>query len=129
MSLVFGVYLILILLIMFAVAHVMNNDKNELEWSELISTKGQDGKLHPDWNKIGQGCGVFLCLWLPGVYAYSDKIDPIGLATLMGAALLYLGSVSGYASTLRARRGTIETIDETPAPSSSKKTTTETPTP
>jgi len=127
MSFIFGSYVILVLMLSFAVYRVMNSEDNDLEWAELISTKGQDGKLHPDWNKIGQGGGVFICIWLPGVYVYSDKVEAGGLATLMGVALMYLGGVSGYAATLRARQGTTETVTERSSPSTSTTTTTETP--
>jgi hypothetical protein len=129
MSPLFAVFVIIILLLAYAFIRVVNSLDNNLEWSQLISSKGQDGKQYADWNRIGQGAGVVLCVWLPAVYAHSDRADAVGLAAIMGVALAYLGGVSGYAATLRARRGTIETIVETPAPSSSKKTTTETPTP
>jgi hypothetical protein len=129
MSLVFGVFVVFVLLLAYAFIRVVNSLDNNLEWSQLISSKGQDGKQYADWNRIGQGAGVVMCVWLPAVYAHSERSDAVGLAAIMGVALAYLGGVSGYAATLRARRGTIETIVETPAPSSSKKTTTETPKP
>lgn len=104
------------------------NGKNDLEWWHLVSTKAGDGTQYADWNKIGKGGGVVLCMWLPAVYAYSDKMEAVGLAALLGVVLLYLGGVEGYAATLRARRGTTETVTEPadPPPGATKTTKTET---
>ena len=119
---------IFVLLLALAMMRIINSVSNELEWWHLISTRAPDGTQYADWNKIGQGCGVVLCVLLPVVYVYSEKMEAGGLAAVLGVVLLYLGSVSGYAATLRARRGTTETITE-PADVSGpvKITTTETP--
>lgn len=114
MSPLFGLFVIMVLLIAYAFIRVVNSLDNDLEWSHLVSSKARDGKQYADWNKLGQGCGVILCVWLPAVYAHSEKADAIGLSAVMGVALLYLGGVSSYAATLRARRGTTETTNETP---------------
>jgi hypothetical protein len=127
MSPLFGIFLILFLLLAYAVIRVVNSITNDLEWSQLISSKGHDGQQYADWNKIGQGCGVILCVWLPAVYAHSDKADAVGLSAIMGVALLYLGGVSSYAATLRARRGTTETTRISESPARTMETTTETP--
>lgn len=116
MSPLFGLFVIIILLIAYAFVRVVNSLDNNLEWSQLISSKAHDGKQYADWNKIGQGCGVILCVWLPAVYAHSERSDAVGLSAVMGVALLYLGGVSSYAATLRARRGTTETTTEAPKP-------------
>lgn len=110
MSPMFGLFVIIVLLIAFAFVRVINSLDNDLEWAHLVSSKARDGKQYADWNKIGQGCGVILCVWLPAVYAHSDRADAVGLSAVMGVALLYLGGVSSYAATLRARHGATETI-------------------
>lgn len=114
MSPLFGLFVIMVLLIAYAFFRVVNSLDNDLEWSHLVSSKSRDGKQYADWNKIGQGCGVILCVWLPAVYAHSDRADAVGISLLMGVALLYLGGVSSYAATLRARRDVIGTTTETP---------------
>jgi hypothetical protein len=129
MSPLFAVFVIIILLLAYAFIRVVNSLDNNLEWSQLISSKGQDGKQYADWNRIGQGAGVVLCVWLPAVYAHSDRADAVGLAAIMGVALAYLGGVSGYAATLRARQGTTETTRTSESPSRTTETTTETPKP
>lgn len=98
---------------LIAFVRIINSEHNELDWSQLVSTKARDGKQYADWNRIGQGLGVCLCVWLPAVYAYSTKMDAIGLTSVMGVALLYLGGVSAYASTLRSKRGGTETTTVT----------------
>jgi hypothetical protein len=122
MSIVFGVYLILILLVALGLARIINSHDNDLEWATLVA-KQTSGGLSADWDKIGQGCGVILSLWLPAVYAYTEKVDAVGLSIVMGTALLYLGGVSAYAATLRARKGTVETVTK-PADDSSLPTQT-----
>jgi hypothetical protein len=55
-------------------------------------------------------------------------MEAVGLAAVMGVALLYLGGVSGYAANLRAKRGSRETVTEPAAePVPMKTTITETP--
>ena len=115
---------IIVLLLMLALVRVINSNSNDLEWWHLISTRGTSGETFADWNKIGQGLGVLLCVWLPAVYVYSSKMEAMGLAAVMGVALAYLGGVSSYAATLRAKQGAVETTkitESTPA-----KTVTET---
>ena len=129
MNIPFWIFLVMVIVIIFAFVRLMNSNANDLEWSELVSTKGQDGKLHPDWNKIGQGCGILTSLWLPAVYVYSDKMEAVGLAAVMAVALGYLGGVSSYAATLRARRGTVETVTEPAADKDAQIKTTKTETP
>jgi hypothetical protein len=129
MSTVFGVYLILMLLVALALARIINSKDNELEWATLVASRVGVSGLDANWDKIGQGCGVILALWLPAVYAYTEKVDAVGLALVMGTSLLYLGGVSAYAATLRARKGTVEIVTEpAAAPDTPTKTTkTETP--
>jgi hypothetical protein len=115
------------LVLMLAFVRVINGE-NDLEWWHLVSTRAADGSQYADWNKIGQGLGVVLCVWLPAVYVYSPKMEAVGLAAVMGVALLYLGGVSGYAANLRAKRGSRETVTEPAAgPVPMKTTVTETP--
>jgi len=123
-----GVIAFLVLLLAFV--RVVNGENNDLEWWHLVSTRAADGGQYADWNKIGQGLGVVLCVWLPAVYVYSPKMEAVGLAAVMGVALLYLGGVSGYAANLRSKQGSVETTrtTETPgAPSKVTEVTTETP--
>jgi hypothetical protein len=84
--------------------HMISKESNSLQWEHLISSKGIDGRQYVDWNKIGQGMGVVLAVWLPFIYASSNSMDGTGLAAVMGVSLLYLGGVSSYATSVRARR-------------------------
>jgi len=120
---------IVFLVLIMAFVRVVNGE-NDLEWWHLVSTRAADGSQYADWNKIGQGLGVVLCVWLPAVYVYSPKMEAVGLAAVMGVALLYLGGVSGYAANLRAKRGSVETTRTTETPGAPSKVTevkTETP--
>lgn len=101
---------ILFIVIVIAVARVFRNSDNDIEWADLISVMAQNGKQKGDWNQIGKGGGVILCIVLPFIYVYSPNMDALGLAAVMGVALAYLGGVSAYAATLRSRQGTVETV-------------------
>lgn len=109
---------VVVLLMMFAVIRIIRSCDNPLEPWELFATRGQDGLPHPDWDKVGKGVGVAMCIWLPAVYAYSDKMDASGIAVVMGVALTYLGAVSSYSATLRSKQGSVvtETKIEPPPP-------------
>jgi|GEM_PF-5565538 len=115
-ALVVALTAIIVLILLFALVRIING-ANTLEWTDLVSTIGRDGKQHADWNQIGKGLGAVLCTWLPAVYVYSPKLEAMGLAAVMGVALAYLGGVSGYAAMLRSKQGTVETTHTTePAP-------------
>lgn len=113
----------------WAIIRVINSADNDLEWAHLFSSRSADGRQYADWNKIGQGSGIVLSMWIPAVYANSDKADGTGIALVLAASLAYLGGVSSYAATLRARRGTVETTSTTESPSRTVETKTETPKP
>jgi len=114
--------------LLFTLVKVVNSTGNTLEWWHLVSTRSANGVQFADWNKIGQGCGVVLCTVLPAVYVYSPKMDAVGLAAVMGVALLYLGGVSGYAANLRSKQGSRVTETEpASAPVPMKTTVTENP--
>lgn len=118
---------IIVLMFLLAFVRIMNS-ANTLEWSDLISTLGRDGRPHADWDKIGKGLGVVLCVWLPAVYVYSPKMEAVGLAAVLGVVLLYLGGVSAYAATLRSKQGSVTRISEpAPDPSTTKTTVIQTP--
>lgn len=120
---------ILFIIIVITVARVFRSTDNDIEWADLISVMAQNGKQKGDWNQIGKGGGVILCIALPFIYVYSPSMDAIGLAAVMGVALAYLGGVSAYAATLRSRQGTVETVrtvEMTPA-ATVTQTRTETP--
>lgn len=131
-QLVMALSAIIFLMVLWALIRVINSATNDLEWADLISVTSREGRQRADWNQIGKGLGVVLCVWLPGIYAYSPKMDSGGLALLMGVALSYLGGVSAYAATLRAKQGTVETsrtVEPVPDPSVTKTTETVTETP
>lgn len=100
---------LLFVVIVWAIARIFRNEANEMEWADLISVRTVDGKQKADWNQIGKGSGVILGVALPFIYVYNPNVEPFGLAAVMAASLLYLGGVSAYAATLRAKQGSIET--------------------
>ena len=99
-----GISVIVFLIGFWFLSHLIGKTTNSLEWEQLISSKAIDGKQYVDWNRIGLGLGVLIAVWLPFIYAYSEKMDGTGLAAVMGVSLLYLGGVSSYATSVRAKR-------------------------
>lgn len=104
------VTVLVFIVIVIAVARVMRSDKTDIQWADLISVLAHNGAQRADWNQIGKGGGVILCIALPFIYVYSPGMDAIGLAAVMGVALAYLGGVSAYAANLRSKQGTVETV-------------------
>lgn len=106
-------FAMLALLFVYGVAKLINSASNQLIWSDLISVPGvlghDGGRPHADWNRIGQGFGVFLAVVIPLTYGFHPRMEWTGLLGLMSASLLYLASVTSYAARLRADAGKIET--------------------
>lgn len=101
--------------IVIAVARLMRNEDTDIQWADLISVLAHNGVQRADWNQIGKGGGVILCIALPFIYVYSPSMEAIGLAAVMGVALAYLGGVSAYAANLRSKQGSVETTKTTEA--------------
>ena len=123
-----GINILILLLLMWILYRIISDDGNMIVWADFIASTGRDGKQHGDLNKIGQLAGI--CIAVMSVLMYSDNktVDATGLSILLGVALLYLGGVSGYAASLRAKQGSVTTVTEpVPDPSISKTTTVQTP--
>jgi hypothetical protein len=95
---------IVFLVVFWAMYRLVSSEENDLDWTQLISTKGKDGLLYFDWNRVGQGCGVVVSMAMPFIYVHTDKMDGSGLAMVMTASLAYLGGVTSYVTTLRAKQ-------------------------
>lgn len=98
----------------FLLVRVMNDSTNDLEWADLISSRGiADGKQHADIDKVGKVCGVVLAVWLPFFYAHSDKMDSTGLSLVMITSFAYLAGVSGYSAWLRSKQSGDQNVNHT----------------
>lgn len=120
---------LLFAVIVWAISRIFRSSENELDWSDLISLRTIDGKHKAAWDQIGKGGGVIVCVAVPFIYVYKPNVEPFGLAAIMAAGLMYLGGVSAYAATLRAKQGSVETtkvIDDHPV-SRTTETTIQTP--
>lgn len=120
---------LLFIVIVVAMVRIFRRTDNDIQWVDLISVMTQNGTQKADWNQIGKGGGVILCIALPFLYVYSPKMEAMGLAAIMGVALAYLGGVSAYAATLRSKQGSVETITTTEAAPATRTTETRVETP
>jgi hypothetical protein len=96
--------LLILLLLVWILIRVVHNDKTAIIWADFLSVKDAQGSQRGDVTKLGQTVGVFLAFACPYMYADSDKVDPIGLAALLGVSLAYLGGVGMYSSYLRSKQ-------------------------
>lgn len=101
--------IIFLLLIVWYLIRKINSNENKLDWTDLVSTKGSDGKEHADIDKIGKCFGVIMAVWLPFMYAHSEKMEASGLVMVMSAALAYLAGVSAYSAWLRSKQSSDST--------------------
>lgn len=118
--------LLLVVLVGLVVAFIISRDDNDLQYADLVSSRGIDGKQHASWNNIGKGLAAVMSFFIPMHYAFSDKFDPLPGAGLMVAALAYLGAVDGYSAYLRSRQSLQQTTVTTEPPVDTKTTTTTT---
>lgn len=110
------VTVVLFIGLLYAFIRIISNTSG-LEWAHLVSSRSNAGEQWADWNPIGKGGGVVICLTIPFIYVYSPGMDGLGLAGVMGVSLGYLGGISAYAATLRSKQGSKETTfvtEETP---------------
>lgn len=101
---------LLFVIIVWGVARIMRSDSNPIEWADLVSALAHNGKQRGSWDAIGKGGGVILCMALPFIYVFSSEMTALGLVMVMTPPLLYLGGVSAYSASLRAKQGTVETV-------------------
>lgn len=123
-----GINFLILLVLLWILYRIIRDEGNLIVWADFIASVGRDGKQHGDLNKVGQMVGIGIAAMTVLMYADNQTVDATGLSALLAVSLLYLGGVSAYASTLRARHGSRTTTTE-PAPdlSASRITTVETP--
>lgn len=96
----------------------------DMEWKEFISTKGSDGKNHPDWDKVGKGVAVIIGSWAIVAIAPNVKTDFVGFSVLLGSYFAFAACTSGYAAYLRSKSATMQTTTTVePVPDPQKTTT------
>ena len=101
------VIMLMVLVLVWTLDRIIRRTDNSLDWSDLVSSLGRDGKPHASIDKIGKCIGVLLAFYIPVLYAHSDKFEPTGGALLLGASLLYLGGVAAYSANLKSKRGDV----------------------
>jgi hypothetical protein len=102
--------IIIFIIGILAIVLVVNSDKNTLEWYHLVSSGAKDGKTYLDWNKIAQGCGVFITTVMPFMYMSTGKPEATGLALVMVTSLTYLAGVTTYSTRLKSRNPEVRDV-------------------
>lgn len=108
-----AINMIILLLLVWILVRVVSDEGNLVVWADYISTRGQDGKQHGDINKIGQLAGIVLAVVVVLMYADADTVEPVGLSTLLGVSLVFLGAPTMYAGWIRSKQGGVETTKVT----------------
>lgn len=123
-----GVNALILIVLIWILYRVIQDEGNLILWADFISTRGADSKQHGDLTKVGQLVGIGLAAISVLMYADNEVVEPVGLSALLGVALLYLGGVTMYAANLRSKQGSVTTtIEPAPVPVPVKTTTVETP--
>jgi hypothetical protein len=78
--------------------------RNNLQWSQFISSKGSDGKHYADLDKLGKVVGIVISSWAIVKITSSASLDLTGFSLVFGAYLAFVGGVAGYSAYLRYRR-------------------------
>lgn len=111
-----GINLLILAVLLWILFRVINDEGNLIVWADFISSRGPDGRQHGDIDKVGKVFGIVLATVTVMMYADNEKVEPTGLAALLGVSLTYLCAVSAYSSYLRSKQSPASpstTIDTT----------------
>lgn len=92
-------------LMLYLLHRTVEDEKNEIDWWQFISSRGKDGKPHADLTKLGQAVGIVLCAFSTVYLSSKVTCDAgwLGFAGVLSVVLLYLGGVQVYQSMMRSR--------------------------
>lgn len=112
----------------WAFIRFVNSENNDLEWVEFITSRGDDGKFHPDLDKTGKAAGIIIGSWAVVTISAGVKNDFAGFAGLLFVYFAFVGAIAGYSAYLRSKAGqaTVVTTTEPLPIGPTKVTVTET---
>ena len=103
--------------ILIQIYFVMKDTKNQIDWSQFISSVGRDGKERADLTKLGQVVGIILVSWIVVTLSYRVKdVDILGFWSVLALALAYLGGVQAYQAYLKSKRQKEENVGSSERP-------------
>lgn len=95
-------FILIVALVIRWLNHVVQDDDNDLEWWELISSRGDDGKQHIDINQIGLLQAMILSPFAVGYAIYSGKPVDTNTVWLFGIWLVFSAGVKMFATWFRS---------------------------
>lgn len=122
-----GINALILLIVIWMFVRIVLSEATQIIYADYISSRGTDGRQHGDLDKVGQVVGIIVAALVVLMYADNEKVEPLGLAALLGVSLLYLGGVTMYAKYIRSKQGSIQTVTEPADTTPTKVTVTETP--
>lgn len=94
-----------ILLLIYQLHKTLEDDQNDLQWWQFISSRGRDGKQYADLTKLGQASGILICFF--SIILLADKVTTdagwLGFSAVLSVVLLYLGGVQAYQTFMKTR--------------------------
>lgn len=92
-------------LLVYQLHRTIEDERNEIDWWQFISSRGRDGKQYADLTKLGQAVGILLCFFSTIYLSSKVTCDAgwLGFAGVLSVVLLYLGGVQVYQTLMRAR--------------------------
>lgn len=102
-----GLLVLLVICIIVKIGTEMRNPDNDIEWWQLIATKGADGKSYASPTKLWLNIGAVLVSWI--VLYVVMQVDweekAFEVCTLVGSYLIFIAGVEAYAKHLQAKQG------------------------
>lgn len=94
-----------LVLLVYKLHRTIEDDGNEIDWWQFISSRGRDGRQYADLTKLGQAAGIVLCFFSTIYLSSKVTCDAgwLGFAGVLSVALLYLGGVQVYQTMMRSR--------------------------
>lgn len=94
-----------VVLLAYQLHRTVEDEKNDIDWWQFISSRGRDGKQYADLTKLGQAVGIVLCFFSTVYLSSKVTCDAgwLGFAGVLSVVLLYLGGVQVYQSMMRSR--------------------------
>jgi hypothetical protein len=105
----YTIFMLVIVLLVYQLHRVMEDDANPIQWWQFISSIGKDGKPYADLTKLGQAAGIITCMAV--VIIFSARVKDLsweGFAAVLTIVLLYLGGVQGYQAYMKSRTSSPE---------------------
>lgn len=96
-----AVTVLLLILMVWGLIRVINDDRTPIEWWQFISSRGADGKEYADPNKFGVMIGIIASTWVVTIIAWEGKLTQDYGPWLFFGWLVFLGGSEAFSKWFR----------------------------